>query len=346
MRIGGQDGAEGDIAGFFAFALEQQVGLADGVGLRVQFLAVQVDFGLLPLLASKIAELGFADRQHASGAAGVVIEKIGAVSDAVLDRAKDQFGHHLHDVARRELFTGALVVVFVEAAKQLLEDRTHSVVIEAGQEYTPLLVSHGCWRQIDPLVAEFLDQRVKPVMLREPAQLVSELEARDDFLDVFGKSVKVGLEVGLLCLGIGSGEKLPESEGGTVMKGLTGRTVECGTLGGLRDAGCVQFRFPGKNCGAGGFKHRVQPPEDCHRQNDVTIFGAVVDIVDHVIGYAPDEAVDVHAGGRPAKGTALAGRISLRNSPARSTGRRSRGLTTVSSHKSAITPSSFWLRLF
>ena len=50
-------------------------------------------------------------------------------------------------------------------------------------------------------------------MLGEPAQLVAELEARDDFPDVFGKPVKVGLEVGLLCLGIGSGEKLPEGEG-------------------------------------------------------------------------------------------------------------------------------------
>jgi hypothetical protein len=127
------------------------------------------------------------------------------------------------------------------------------------------------------------------------------------------------------------------------MKGLAGCTVERGTLSGFRDARCVQFCSPRQDSGAGGFKHRVQPPDDCHGQDDVAVLSAIVDMMEHVVGDAPDERVDVHADTRRAKGTTLAGRISSGSSPALSTDRCSRGLTAVSSHKAAITPSSFWL---
>jgi len=37
-----------------------------------------------------------------------------------------------------------------------------------------------------------------------------------------------------------------------------------GPWGGLRDAGRVPFRFPAQDVGAGGFKDRVQPPDNRH----------------------------------------------------------------------------------
>ena len=79
------------------------------------------------------------------------------------------------------------------------------------------------------------------------------------------------------------------------MKSLTGRTVKCRPLGGLRDARGVQLCLPRQDGGSGGFKHRVQPPDDRHRQDDVAVFGAVVDVMEHIISDAPDESVDVHA---------------------------------------------------
>ena len=70
--------------------------------------------------------------QHAAGAAGAVVEEIGAGLDPVGDGQEDELGHQPHGVARRPVLAGLLVVLFVEAADQLLEDRAHAVVVEAG----------------------------------------------------------------------------------------------------------------------------------------------------------------------------------------------------------------------
>ncbi len=48
-------GAADDVVGRLALALEQQVGLADGVGLGVDLLAVEVGRDLLAVLARELA---------------------------------------------------------------------------------------------------------------------------------------------------------------------------------------------------------------------------------------------------------------------------------------------------
>ena len=58
-----------DVVGLFAFALEQQIGLADGVGLGVDLLAVEVDRTSLPCSCGKLAQRLLGDGQHAARAA-------------------------------------------------------------------------------------------------------------------------------------------------------------------------------------------------------------------------------------------------------------------------------------
>ena len=121
-----------DIVGGVALALEQEVGLADGVGLGVDLLAVEVDGGLLAALGGEMLQglLGYGE--HAAGAAGSVIEQIGAGFDLIDDGQENEFRHERHGVARGPVFSGLLVVFFIEATNQFFEDRTHAMVVEAG----------------------------------------------------------------------------------------------------------------------------------------------------------------------------------------------------------------------
>ena len=54
MGEGGPFRAADDVVGVFAFALEEHVGLADGVGLGIDFLAVEVGGDLLAALGGEL----------------------------------------------------------------------------------------------------------------------------------------------------------------------------------------------------------------------------------------------------------------------------------------------------
>jgi hypothetical protein len=125
-------GAADDVVRLVALALEQEVGLADGVGLGVDLLAVEVRGDLLAVLGGELLQRLLGHGEHAAGAAGAVVEQVGARLDLVGDGQEDQPRHQLHGVARRPVLAGLLVVLLVEAADQLLEDRAHRVVVEAG----------------------------------------------------------------------------------------------------------------------------------------------------------------------------------------------------------------------
>ena len=58
--------------------LQQQVGLADGEGLGVDLLAVQVGGDLLAVFGGEFLQRLLCHGQHAAGAAGAVVEQVGA----------------------------------------------------------------------------------------------------------------------------------------------------------------------------------------------------------------------------------------------------------------------------
>jgi hypothetical protein len=70
--------------------------------------------------------------QHSGGSAGDVINKVGAVLDLVGDWQKDKVGHELHDIARRGVFSGFFIVLFIEPPDQFFEDRAHGVIVQPG----------------------------------------------------------------------------------------------------------------------------------------------------------------------------------------------------------------------
>ena len=165
-------GTADDVVGRVAFAFEQQVGLANGVSLSVDFLAVQVRRHLLAVLRGELLKCLLGYRQHAARAARTVVEQVGAGLDLVGDRQQDQLRHQLHGVSRCPVLAGFFVGLFVEAADQLLEDGSHAMVVETVRA------------QIDIRESELLDQRSERVCLRETRNLVAELKVVEDVLHV------------------------------------------------------------------------------------------------------------------------------------------------------------------
>ena len=93
--VGGECGAELHVVRFDALTLQDEVGLADGVGLGVHLLAVEVDRYLLVSLAGQLLQRVFGDRQHPAGAAGAVVDQVGAGPDPISDWQEDETGHEL-----------------------------------------------------------------------------------------------------------------------------------------------------------------------------------------------------------------------------------------------------------
>ena len=210
-------GAADDVVGGLALALEQQVGLADRVRLGVDLLAVEVGGDLLAVLVGELLQRLLGDGQHPAGAAGAVVEQVGARLDLVGDRQEDQLRHELHRVARRPVLAGLLVVLLVEAADQLLEDGAHAVVVEARLPDRAVAVQHRVRAEVDvgsrnfsisvPSASAF-DRR--GIWLRNSK--LSRISC------TFGReAVEVRLEVGLELLLAGSVTRRSRSVNGEVL---------------------------------------------------------------------------------------------------------------------------------
>ena len=76
-----------DVVRRVALAFQQQIGLADRVGLGVDLLAVEMGCHLLAVLSGERLEGLLGNGQHAARAAGAVVEQVGAGFDPVGDRA-------------------------------------------------------------------------------------------------------------------------------------------------------------------------------------------------------------------------------------------------------------------
>ena len=279
VRERGPFRAADDVVGALAFALQQHVGLADGVGFGVDLLAIEQAPDLLAALFANGGERLLGDGEHAAGAAGTVIEQVGAGPDLGLDRQEHEVRHQRHRVARRPVLTRFLLVLLVEPADQLLEDRAHRVVVDASR------------REVDVGVEELVDQRTDCIGLRQRLELVAELEVVEDILDVEREAVEVVLEVGKQLLLAATGLEVAQRELRGVVESLP-RGVAL-----LGDARLVEHFFGLKHLPLGRFEHRIHAPDDAHRQDDVRVLASLEEVAQNVVGDAPDERDDLVVGG-------------------------------------------------
>ena len=114
------------------FPFQQEIGFANRVGLAVDLLAVEVRGDLLSPFLCQLLQLVLGHGQHTAGPHRPHrISHRWPTSISSATGRKTSLAMSLHGVPRREVFAGLLVVLFVETPDQLLEDRPHTVVVEA-----------------------------------------------------------------------------------------------------------------------------------------------------------------------------------------------------------------------
>ena len=279
-----------DVVAAVALALQQQVGLADRVGLGVDLLAEQVRGDVLAVLGRELPQRLLGHGQHAAGAAGAVVEEIRAGLDPVGDGQEDEPRHQPHGVARRPVLARLLVVLLVEAPDQLLEYRAHAVVVEPGMPDRAVGVLHRGGTQVDVGRGELLDQRAQRVGLRQPRDLVAELEVVEDVLHVGGEPVEPSPEVGLELLSVRAGAQVPQGELRCVVEVLFGHCSQRAIL--LDDASVIEQRFHLDHVLLGVFQHGVQSAQHGHRQDHVAVLAADVEVPQDIVRDAPDVVGD------------------------------------------------------
>ena len=165
-------------------ALEDQIGFADGVGLRVHLLAIEVDGDFLALLVGQIFQGFLSHGEHPAGAAGAVVEHVGGGLHLVGNGPEDELRHQLHHVPGGEVLAGLLVVVLAEAPDQLLKDRAHAVVVQTFQAHGLIGVERRSWAEVHRRVEELPDEEAQGAGFDQGLDLVPEPELFQHLLDV------------------------------------------------------------------------------------------------------------------------------------------------------------------
>ena len=79
-------------------------------------LGLEGGLNVLAALGRKLAQRLLGDGEHPAGAAGTVVEQVGARRELVGDGQEDERRHQPHGVARRPVLARLLVVLLVEGA--------------------------------------------------------------------------------------------------------------------------------------------------------------------------------------------------------------------------------------
>ena len=97
------------------------------------------------------------------------------------------------------MFAGFLVVLLVELADKLLENRTHAVVIQSRMLHDGLciILVDGIRREVDIRGDELLNDCTEDVCVNHGVNLIAELELLQNLLHIGREAVKVCLEVRL-----------------------------------------------------------------------------------------------------------------------------------------------------
>ena len=115
-----------------------------------------------------------------------------------------------------------------------------------------------------------------------------ELELVEDLLDVRRESVEVRLEVGFQCLLLSTAGEILQQERGRVAECLSRCVAEGRPL--VVDLRSIQLFLHSQHGRFCLLEHYVEPANDCHRKDDVTIFSSYINIPKAIVSDSPNEA--------------------------------------------------------
>ena len=266
-------------------AFDDEVRFTDGVGLRV-------DLGTGKLngvgVDAKAQEILTAFSKHAARAAGGVVEgdNLGKV---ILNGLEDQVCQQGYSIAGCEVFSRLLVVLFIEAAEEFLEDGAHADI--GKSRYPEAIGVEGVFiGKVDAGICDALDNGQKAVVVGQLLGFVVVVKVPEHVADVLTVAVEVFYEVIVEEVVIVGGLGLQ-----AIQRPLAG--VEVAEAGDILDCILIQ--------GAqlhllllldffvhlvlGGFQEGIKTAKDHHRENDVTILATEEYVAKDIIGDVPYE---------------------------------------------------------
>ena len=95
------------------------------------------------------------------------------------------------------------------------------MVVEARQGYFALLVMNRLGTQVDPRRDKFFDHRAQYVGIQHGRDFIPKFEFKKYLLNVGGKSIEVGVEIGFEFSLAGTSGKVAEIERGSIAESLT-----------------------------------------------------------------------------------------------------------------------------
>ena len=285
--IGGEGVAEFDVRD--VLALNQHVGLADGVALRVQLLTE----GAHDSAGVELVHVFHARGEEAAGAGGGIVDGAddAGLGEGVVVLHEDERGGETHNVARGEVLAGGLVGTLGEAPDEFFEDEAHLVIGNGGGAEVGL--------------ADALDDLVEQVGVVELADEIGEVEILKNLAGVLGEGGDVGVEVGFDA-GLAEGAEIHtrgveegEAAGGAEEKFFAG------LLGEVLFGEFVHF---GEDGGLGRGEHAFETAEQRERENDAAVL-ALLEVAAEKIGDGPGVGGEVVGGlGHAAAGKREGGR--------------------------------------
>ncbi len=264
--VAGQGVAEFDVADLLA--LDQHVGLADGVALGVEFLAVgphdRLGVELVDILHPRGQEAARARRRVVDGA-----DDAGGGQGVVILH-EHQGGGQADDVARGEVLARRLVGTLGEAPDQLLEHQPH------------LMVGDGRGREVGgPDLLHHLVQQVGVVELTDE---LGEIEVLEDLPGILGEPLHIRLQV-VLDARFAEGGKIHLRE--VVKPQVAGGPQQQFLLGLLRQVQRLNPLVFGQHRRLGRRQHPLQPPQQGEGQDHPPVL-ALLEITTEEIGQGPD----------------------------------------------------------
>ena len=177
QAVGGEGVAEDDVGD--VLTLDEHVGLADGIGLGVELLAVYHEAGV----GIQAGEVLLGHAEHAASAGGGVVEGADHTGlgqgFVVLDEEK--IDHEADDFARGEVFAGGFVGELGELADEFLEHGAH------------LGIADGVGVEVDG--GKLFGDEVEEAGLGQAVDLGVEIEALKDVTHGGREGVHVGAQV-------------------------------------------------------------------------------------------------------------------------------------------------------
>ena len=137
-----------------------------------------MDGDILTTPVGKRKQTVLCNGKHTAGSTSSVVAGVCCVLNLVRNGNENEVCHKLNNVTRRPVFTSFLVIFFVEATDQFLENGTHAVVIQTRMAHDGfgLVLPHRIRTQVNVGGHKFLNDGTEDIGIHHRVDLIAEFE--------------------------------------------------------------------------------------------------------------------------------------------------------------------------